>query len=96
MMLLGCGFKIALRLDRAEKLSDIGYLCQDRHFRQRVQYILSVAASGAASLIQDGNHAGVRFRADGASEALLELDLQDSFSFHARGWRPGMQTAAGE
>ena len=51
MMLLGCGFKIALRLDRAEELSDIGYLCQDRHFRQRIQNILPVAASGAATLI---------------------------------------------
>mgnify|MGYP004418893213 CR=1 FL=1 len=75
MMLLGCGFKIALRLDRAEELSDIGYLCQDRHFRQRVQYILSVAAFGAASLIQNCHDTGVRFRADGASKALLELDL---------------------
>ena len=75
MMLLGCGYKIALRLDRAEELSDIGYLCQDRHFRQRIQYILPVAASGAASLVQDGNHAGVCLRADGAPKALLELDL---------------------
>ena len=75
MMLLGCGFKIALRLDRAEELTDSGYLCQDRHFRQRVQYILSVAASGAASLVQDCYNAGVRFRADSTSKALLELDL---------------------
>ena len=75
MMLLGCGFKIAPRLDGVEEPANIRYLCQDRHFRQRIQYILPVAASGAASLIQDGNHAGVCLRADGAPKALLELDL---------------------
>ncbi len=67
--------KIAPWLDRAEELTDSGYLCQDRHFRQRIQNILSVAASGAASFIQDCHDTGVRFRADGASKALLELDL---------------------
>ena len=38
-------------------------------------HILPVAASGAASFIQNGNHTGVCFRADGTAKALFELDL---------------------